>query len=333
VGDAFVFQLNTTGTSELYGTYLGGSQDDAGSAIAIDGSGNAWIAGYTLSQNFPATKGSFQSTIGGSNRLGIPYGDAFVAKISGLGAGTNPSINANGVVPVYSTVTTVQPGSWFSIYGNNLSAATTIWNGDFPTSLGNTTVTIDGKNAYLWFVSAGQINAQAPADTTTGSVPVTVTNSLGSTTSSVNLAASSPSFSLLGDGHHAVGIIIDPNGGGTQGGGTYDLLGPTATGAGFRPAKRGEPVALYGVGFGPTSPAVPPGSLYTCPAAGCASLVTLPQISVGGVSVTVAFGGIVSAGLYQFNFTIPSTVGSGDQTLVAIVNGQQTQSSIVIPIQ
>ena len=333
VGDAFLFQLNTTGTAELYGSYMGGNQDDAGAAIAIDGNGNAWIAGFTLSSNFPVTKGSFQVTFGGSNRLGVPYGDAFIAKISGLSAGTNPVINANGVVPVYSASTTVQPGAWFSIYGNNLATATTIWNGDFPINLGGTTVTVDGKNAYLWFVSSGQINAQVPDDATRGSVPVTVTNSLGSTTSSVTLAAAGPSFSLLGDGRHAVGIIIDPNGGGSQGGGSYDLLGPTSAGPGFRPAARGEPVALYGVGFGTTNPAVPAGSLYSCPAAGCATLAALPQITVGGVAVNVAFGGVVSAGLYQFNFNIPTTVGSGDQTLIAIVNGVQTQPGIVIPIQ
>jgi uncharacterized protein (TIGR03437 family) len=322
-GDAFIFQLNTTGTAELYGSFMGGSSNDAGAGIAIDGSGNAWIAGYTVSSNFPATKGSFQAVFGGSNRNGIPYGDAFVAKFSGLSAGTNPVINANGVVPVDSTATTVQPGSWFSIYGNNLATATTVWTGNYPTNLGGTTVSVNGKSAYLWFVAAGQINAQAPDDTATGSVPVTVTNSLGSTTSSVTLAPSSASFLLLADNRHVVGYVYNATG-------SYNLLGPTSAGAGFQPAARGQVVAIYGIGFGPTNPFVPAGQAY----AGLgASLITLPQISVGGVPVIVAFAGIVSEGLYQFNFTIPSTVGSGDQTLVATVNGVQTQQGIVIPIQ
>lgn len=331
VGDAFLFQLDPKGATELYGTYLGGNQDDAAAAIAIDGSGDAWIAGYTLSQNFPATRGAFQSVYNGNNRLGIPYGDAFVAKFSGLSAISNaPSITPGGVVPVYSTATSLQPGAWFSIYGNNLATATTVWNGNFPTSLGGTTVTVDGKNAYLWFVSAGQINAQAPDDSNLGSVPVTVTNSLGSVSSTVTLAPQSPSFLLLADGKHVTGIIITPNGTGSQGGGTYDLLGPTSAGPGFRPAKAGESVAIYGVGFGPTNPAVPSGQIYMgLPA----SLITLPQLTLANVKVALAFGGIVSAGLYQFNFTIPSGLGAGDQSIVATVNTVSTQPGLVIPTQ
>jgi uncharacterized protein (TIGR03437 family) len=48
-------------------------------------------------------------------------------------------------VPVYSSVNTVQPGSWISIFGNNLTGTTASCNGDFPTSLGGTSVQIDGK--------------------------------------------------------------------------------------------------------------------------------------------------------------------------------------------
>jgi uncharacterized protein (TIGR03437 family) len=81
------------------------------------------------------------------------------------------------VVPLYTTATTIHPGEWISIYGSNLASSTAVWTGNFPASLGGTSVTINGKSAYLWFVSSGQINAQAPADTATGTVPVVVTNS------------------------------------------------------------------------------------------------------------------------------------------------------------
>jgi len=331
VGDAFLFQLDPKGATELYGTYFGGNRDDAGAAIAIDGSGDAWIAGYTVSQNFPATKGAFQSVYNGNNRQGIPYGDAFVAKITGLAAVNNgPSITTGGVVPVYSTSTSLQPGTWFSIYGNNLAAATTVWNGNFPTSLGGTTVTVNGKSAYLWFVSSGQINAQAPDDSTRGPVPVTVSNSLGSATSTVTLATASPAFLLLADAKHVTGIIITPNGTGSQGGGTYDLLGPTSAGPGFRPAHVGEPVAIYAVGFGTLQTAVPSGQAY----AGADQLASTPQIIVGGINVSVGFGGLVGAGLYQFNFTVPSGIGTGDQSITGIVSGGggSTQAGLVIPI-
>ncbi|HUE01743.1 MAG TPA: hypothetical protein VMR62_19380, partial [Bryobacteraceae bacterium] len=72
-----------------------------------------------------------------------------------------PSISPGGVVPIYSTVNTIEPGEWVTIYGTNLASQTAFWNGDFPTTLGGTSVRIDGKAAYLMFVSPGQINVQA----------------------------------------------------------------------------------------------------------------------------------------------------------------------------
>ena len=71
----------------------------------------------------------------------------------------------------------------------DLASGTTLWTGDYPVSLGGTSVTIDGKPAYLSLVSPTQINFQAPNDTTTGSVPVVVKTQNGSVTSTVTLAA------------------------------------------------------------------------------------------------------------------------------------------------
>jgi hypothetical protein len=68
-----------------YSTYLGGSGGDSGAGIAVDSSGNAYVAGQAGSTNFPVTAGAFQTTIGGS-------ADAFVTKL-----------NASGSSLVYST--------------------------------------------------------------------------------------------------------------------------------------------------------------------------------------------------------------------------------------
>ena len=54
-----------------------------------------------------------------------------------------PAITTGGIVPG-----TIQPGEWVSIYGTNLASETATWTGNFPTSLGGTSVTIDGKPAY-----------------------------------------------------------------------------------------------------------------------------------------------------------------------------------------
>ncbi|MBZ5608564.1 MAG: IPT/TIG domain-containing protein [Acidobacteriia bacterium] len=71
------------------------------------------------------------------------------------------------------------PRIWVSIYGNNLAPGSATWTGNFPVSLGSTSVTIDGKPDYLWFVSPTQITVQAPDDTATGTVPVVVTTAMG----------------------------------------------------------------------------------------------------------------------------------------------------------
>ena len=151
----------------------------------------------------------------------------------------------------------VAKGQIISIFGSNFlpSGRADAAGFPLPTQLGssNTSVAACGQNIPLINVFPGQINAQAPDDTTTGVVPIAVTTALGTTTSTIRLAQAGPSFLLLADARHATGIIVTPSGGGTQGGGTYDLLGPSTTGPGFRAAKKGEPVAIYAVGLGPTA--------------------------------------------------------------------------------
>ena len=82
--DAFVAKLSSTGASLLYSTYLGGTGFDAGTSIAVDGMGNAYVTGNTTSTNFP-TQNPFQ----GSNAGNF---DVFITKL-----------NASGSALVYST--------------------------------------------------------------------------------------------------------------------------------------------------------------------------------------------------------------------------------------
>jgi hypothetical protein len=81
-GDAFVTKLNPTGTALVYSTYLGGSGEDEGQGIAVDAAGNAYVTGYTRSNNFPITAGAFQTTF--ADPAGS--GDVFVTKIDPTGA-------------------------------------------------------------------------------------------------------------------------------------------------------------------------------------------------------------------------------------------------------
>jgi len=82
--DAFIAKLSPSGNALLYGTYLGGSGGavgsfEAGTGIAVDATGAAYVAGATNSINFPVTAGALQLTNMGGG------GDAFVAKLNPAG--------------------------------------------------------------------------------------------------------------------------------------------------------------------------------------------------------------------------------------------------------
>jgi uncharacterized protein (TIGR03437 family) len=244
--------------------------------------------------------------------------------LSGSGSGTLTSqppaavasILPVGIAPVFSAVPMIQPGSWISIFGANLANTTALWNGDFPTSLGGVSVSIDNKPGYLWYVSPGQINVQAPDDATLGCVNVSVTTPNGTAISQITLQPQQPSFSL-GNAKYVVGEISVPDGSGTYGSGiySYDLVGPSGTFSyKTRPVKVGETVVLYGVGFGPTVTRVPAGQF---PAASTTTTI-LPNVTIGGAQARVAYSGLIGAGLYQLNVVVPP-VPSGDQLIQATV--------------
>ncbi len=77
VFDAFVTKVNAAGNALVYSSYLGGSGLDEGRGIAVDSTGNAYVAGFTDSSNFP-TPGGFQMVLGGGS-------DAFVTKVNAAG--------------------------------------------------------------------------------------------------------------------------------------------------------------------------------------------------------------------------------------------------------
>ncbi|MEJ6950374.1 DUF7948 domain-containing protein [Natronospora cellulosivora (SeqCode)] len=79
--DAFVSKISPSGSSLDYSTYLGGSESDQGSGIAVDNSGNAYVTGNTFSSNFPTTAGAFDTDY---NDLG----DVFVTKFNKIAAVT-----------------------------------------------------------------------------------------------------------------------------------------------------------------------------------------------------------------------------------------------------
>ena len=82
--DAFVTRLSADGSRFLYSTYLGGGNAEAGHAIASDSSGNAYVAGYTLSPDFPTTPGAFQQRFNGPDQH--LFRDGFLVRLNATGS-------------------------------------------------------------------------------------------------------------------------------------------------------------------------------------------------------------------------------------------------------
>jgi len=246
-----------------------------------------------------------------------------------------PAISKSGVVTTDTTSSTIAPGSWVTIYGANFSTTSQDWtssivNGNLPTSLNKISVTINNKPAYVEYVSPTQINVQAPDDSSTGPVNVSVTTPAGtSATATVTLQPVSPAFFTL-DGKYAAGVIPASTGYYLPGtANSYDLVGPSGMYSyNTRPVKRGELLELYSTGFGPANPAVASGKVYS----GAAQTIYPVSLSIGGVVInTSAY--ITGAGLYQINVTIPQNVASGDNQLLAMVNGVQSPTGIYVTVQ
>jgi hypothetical protein len=141
--DAFVTKLDPTGSTLVYSTFLGGSGQDDGFGVAVDGAGSAHVTGGTRSPNYPTTTGAFQGTISGTlDVFGSFPPDVFVTKLNDTGSalvystylGGTGSDQGNGIAvddagSAYVTGTTDSPG--------------------FPTTAGAFQTTRGGTDAFV----------------------------------------------------------------------------------------------------------------------------------------------------------------------------------------
>jgi uncharacterized protein (TIGR03437 family) len=243
----------------------------------------------------------------------------------------NKVVSASG----FGGLNTFASGSYLEITGSNLSATTREWQGsDFanqgttaPTSLDGVSVSINGKAGFTSYIQAdgttpSQVNVQAPADSATGPVSITVTNCSG-TSAPATLQKASVAPGIL-----APAIPLFMAGGKQYADATfgfqYLFVGNFGTALPSRPAKPGDSILLYAIGLGDTTPSNTPG------------VIASSQVQeVVNAQVTVQFGstpatGVRAAlyptfvGLYYITATVPN-VPDGDYQINVTVAGQPLQ--------
>jgi uncharacterized protein (TIGR03437 family) len=228
--------------------------------------------------------------------------------------------NAEGETP------TIAANMWVEIKGVNLAPAgdSRTWrtsdfvNNQLPVQLDGVSATVNGTPAYVYYISPAQVNILTPPNAISESVQVQLTNN-GVTSSPVPAAAAAvaPSFFVFNGGPYLAATHLN---------GAY--VGPPSLVPGLTtPAQPGETVVLYGNGFGATSTAIINGSESQS-----GSLAAAPVVTIGGMTATVQFAGLVAPGQYQFNVVLPSSLPDGDQPITATYSGHTTQAGTLLTI-
>jgi uncharacterized protein (TIGR03437 family) len=235
--------------------------------------------------------------------------------------------------------TDIAQNTFIEVKGASLVPATTpaagvIWSnapdfasGRMPTNLNGVSVTVNGKPAFVYFFCSAttdpacatdQIDVLTPLDNTLGPVPVVVTSGTGvSTAFTANMKAVVPTFLLFNPSGPVVATHAD-----------YSLLGSATLYPGYStPAKPGEQVIIYAIGFG-----LPVNALVNGSSSQSGSLPSALACQVGGLPAS-AIVTLIGPGLYQLNLTIPSGAQTGNNPIGCTYSGATTPSGDTIAVQ
>ncbi|HEY4087051.1 MAG TPA: hypothetical protein VGM43_13985 [Bryobacteraceae bacterium] len=268
------------------------------------------------------TKGFFSLTIG----LHAP-------SFSGTGVYLNPIgvVNAASFQPVTASVA---PGELLVLYGSGLSASQVITQGGqvFPPSLNNVTVTMNGVNAAIYYVTANSIAAVVPwelASNQTALVDIQVNNN-GVKSNVVQVYQTDAAPGSFSAGANGIGYAAA----------THASNGSVITAS--NPVQPGETISLYVTGLGTVTPTVADGAVGPSPTLSYSDLFNAGNLAVyfndfntgdSGVG-TVTYAGLAPtlAGLYQINVTLPSTgLTAGDNLYVEMTTDAADIVQIQIP--
>lgn len=245
--------------------------------------------------------------------------------IQTLSAQTVPKIT--GVLNGASFAPGAGPGTWMTIIGSNLSSSTRSWaDADFagnklPTVLDGVRVTVNGKAAFVAYISPTQINFLSPDDSQSGDIDVkTSSATVESAVFRVGKTVVFPGLFAFSQSAGRAVIAHTPSG-------QFRACSGTVDGLTTQPAAPGEILTIYGTGFGPATPALPADILVTAPA----PLARAVSVTVAGVAAELLFAGQIGSGLDQFNIRLPNLPG-GAHEIVLSTPGGASQSSLYLPV-
>jgi uncharacterized protein (TIGR03437 family) len=230
--------------------------------------------------------------------------------------GPNSAVNAASFAPGAP----VAPGSYVAVFGSNFSSATiSAQSVPLPTTLGNTSVTVNGVQVPLYFVSPTQINIQMPFNVANGAQTIQVNR--GATASAqqlVGVQTYSPAIFMYG-ASTTQGIVLHSA--------DFSLVTPSS------PAKPGEYIVVYADALGPLT--VPQQAGQAAPSAQPLALTaTNPTVTLGSSVMSLSYSGLAPTlvGIYQINFQIPTSMQAGNYTMTINSNGVLSNTAVV-PVQ
>ena len=293
----YAAQIDVTAGKLLHSTLLAGNAGGAPGAIAVARDGTVFAAGAALSTDFTVTTGPFQSAKTGDWAIFLQHLD-----FSSSTQPTNPTPAIAAVVNGASfAANALSPGEAITITGTSLG-----------TSASTTSVSVNGRNIPLFFVSATQINGQLPFEIVPGPATLTVTvNGVTSAAASIAVANTSPGIFLVGTNRAAA---TNAN---------------NSVNASNNPAAPGEAITVYFTGIGPLDNAVATGQ--PAPLGGPLSRATLPvTVTIGGQPANALFVGLTpgSISLAQANVVVPD-LPSGDYPVLISIGGVVSNNPVI----
>jgi hypothetical protein len=214
--DGFVAKLNPAGSAFVYSTYLGGTAADFARDVAVDGSGNATVAGYTNSTDFPVTAGALQTSNAGLN-------DAFIAQLNPTGTALNHASYLGGTGDDQGYRVAVDPFGAVYVAGVTASTALATTAGAFQTTYQGGTY--DAFVAKVALLPAPTLSAVTPSSgPVAGGTGVTLTGTNFRAGATVDLGGVAATGVTVGSGTsitattpaHALGAVdltvTDPDG-------------------------------------------------------------------------------------------------------------------------